>query len=117
VIILEPISLGRDIVNILEENFAENILLLDLKGISDFTDCFVIATAGSERLLDSLGTIVKEKIKALHTYNAIVEGSGQTGWVILDYGYVVVHLLTAELREYYDLENLWHKARVVLSVQ
>jgi ribosome-associated protein len=91
--------------------------LLDLKGISDFTDCFVIATAGSERLLDSLATVVREKIKSLHTYNAITEGSGQTGWKILDYHYVVVHLLSEELREYYDLENLWHAAKVVLSVQ
>lgn len=91
--------------------------MLDLKGISDFTDCFVIATAGSERLLDSLSTVVREKIKSLHTYNAITEGSGQTGWKILDYHYVVVHLLSEELREYYDLENLWHAAKVVLSVQ
>jgi len=101
----------------LEENFAENILLLDLKGISDFTDCFVIATASSERLLDSLSSTLKEKVKALHGYNGIVEGSGQTGWVILDYSYVVVHLLSAELREYYKLEDLWHTAKVVLRVQ
>ncbi len=101
----------------MEENFAENILLLDLKGISDFTDCFVIATASSERLLDSLSATLKEKVKALHGYNGIVEGSGQTGWVIVDYGYVVVHLLSAELREYYNLETLWHTAKVVLRVQ
>lgn len=101
----------------MEENFAENILLLDLKGISDFTDCFVIATASSERLLDSLSSTLKEKVKALHGYNGIVEGSGQTGWVILDYSYVVVHLLSAELREYYKLEDLWHTAKVVLRVQ
>jgi ribosome-associated protein len=46
-----------------------------------------------------------------------VEGSGQTGWVILDFGYVVVHLLSEELRGYYDLESLWNQAKVVLSVQ
>jgi len=90
---------------------------LDLKGLSDFTDCFVIATASSERLLDSLSSIVKEEIKKSHGYNAVVEGSGQTGWVILDFGYVVVHLLSEELRGYYDLESLWNQAKVVLSVQ
>jgi len=91
--------------------------LLDLKGLSDFTDFFIIATGGSERQLDSLASFVKEQIKNDYGYNASVEGSGQTGWVILDYGYVVVHLFTAALREYYNLENLWQDAKIVLSVK
>jgi ribosome-associated protein len=114
---LEPIALAREIVNILEDKFAEEIIVLDLRGLSDFTDSFVIATASSERLLDNLSAVVKEDIKKVHNYNAVVEGSGQTGWIILDYGYVVVHLLSSELREYYKLETLWHDAKVVLSVQ
>lgn len=85
--------------------------------MSDYTDCFVIATAGSERLLDSLSAVVKEDIKILHGYNPTIEGNGQTGWIILDYGYVVVHLLSAELREYYKLDSLWENAKVVLSLQ
>lgn len=101
----------------MEENFAENILLLDLKGISDFTDCFVLATASSARLLDSLSATVKDDIKAAHSYNPIIEGSGQTGWIILDYGYVVVHLLSEELRDYYNLEDLWGAGKVILSVR
>jgi len=90
---------------------------MDLKGVSDFTDCFVIATADSERLLDSLAAVVKEEIKSKFGNNAIVEGSSQTGWLILDYGYVVVHLLSEELREFYDLETLWSSGKIVLSVQ
>lgn len=90
---------------------------MDLKGVSDFTDCFVIATADSERLLDSLAAVVKEEIKSKFGNNAIVEGSGQTGWLILDYGYIVVHLLSEELREFYDLETLWSSGKIVLSVQ
>ena len=85
--------------------------------MSDFTDFFVIATGGSERLLDSLASFVKEQIKIDYGYNASVEGSGQTGWVILDYGYVVVHLFSESLREYYNLENLWQDAKIVLSVK
>lgn len=115
--LLEPIVLAREIVNILEEKFAEEILLLDVKGISDITDSFVIATGSSERLLDSLAASVKEEVKKQHNYNPSIEGSGQTGWVILDYGYVVVHLLSANLREYYDLETLWQDAKIILSVQ
>jgi ribosome-associated protein len=90
---------------------------MDLKGLSDFTDYFVIANGNNERLLDSLSDIVKEQIKKEHNYSPVIEGSGQTGWVILDYGYVVVHLFSPDLREFYDLENLWQEAKVVLSVQ
>jgi len=85
--------------------------------LSDYTDCFVIANASSERLLDSLSAVVKEDIKILHGYNPTIEGNGRTGWIILDYGYVVVHLLTSELREYYKLDSLWEDAKVVLSLQ
>jgi ribosome-associated protein len=91
--------------------------LIDLRGLSDFTDFFVIATGSSERLLDSLAITVKEEIKKAHGNNAVVEGSGQTGWVILDYGYVVVHLFSTELRAYYELETLWQDGKIVLSVQ
>lgn len=91
--------------------------MLDLRGVSDFTDCFVIATGSSDRLLDSLATNVKEEIKKAYDYNALVEGNGQTGWVILDYSYVVVHLFSEELREYYQLETLWQEGKVILSVQ
>ena len=90
---------------------------MDLTGLSDFTDYFVIATGSNERLLDSLASAVKEEIKKEHGYNAIVEGSGQTGWVVLDFGYVVVHLFTETLREFYSLETLWQDAKIVLSVQ
>ncbi len=90
---------------------------MDLTGLSDFTDYFVIATGSNERLLDSLASAVKEEIKKAHGYNASVEGSGQTGWVVLDFGYVVVHLLTETLREFYSLETLWQDAKIVLSVQ
>jgi len=96
---------------------AENILLLDLKGISDFTESFVIANGTSERMLEGLAGYVQEGIKAETGLIPVIESSGQSGWIVLDYGYVVVHLLSPEMREYYDLEGLWHKAKVVLSVQ
>lgn len=91
--------------------------MLDLTGISDFTDFFIIANGTSERMLESLASYVRESIKTETELNPVIESSGQSGWIVMDYGYVVVHLLSPELREYYDLEGLWHKARIVLSVQ
>ncbi len=68
-------------------------------------------------MLESLADYVRDAIKAETGLNPIVESSGQSGWIVMDYGYVVVHLLSPEKREYYDLEGLWNKAKVVLSVQ
>lgn len=68
-------------------------------------------------MLESLASHVRESIKTETELNPVIESSGQSGWIVMDYGYVVVHLLSPELREYYDLEGLWHKARIVLSVQ
>jgi len=68
-------------------------------------------------MLGSLANYVREDIKSETGLNPVVESSGQSGWIVMDYGYVVVHLLSPELREYYDLEGLWNKARIVLSVQ
>ena len=68
-------------------------------------------------MLQSLAEYVREYIKIETGLNPIIESSGQSGWIVMDYRYVVVHLLSPEMREYYDLEGLWHKAKVVLSVQ
>lgn len=90
---------------------------MDISEISDFTDCFVIATASSPRLLNSLIKSIDEEIKAQTGYNPIVEGANNEDWVVLDYGYVVVHLFSEDARNYYDIEDLWQSGKVVLSLQ
>ena len=68
-------------------------------------------------MLQSLADYVCEIIKPETGLNPIVESNGQSGWIVLDYGYVVVHLLSPEMREYYDLAGLWNNGKTVLSVQ
>lgn len=68
-------------------------------------------------MLQSLADYVREIIKPETGLSPVVESSSQSGWIVLDYGYVVVHLLSPEMRDYYDLEGLWQKAKIVLSVQ
>lgn len=114
---LKALELARTIVEILEEKLAEDILLLDLEGQSDFTDFFVIATGSSERQLGALGSSVTELIKADVTGMAVSEGKPESGWIVLDFGQVVVHLLSPEMRAYYDLEELYKKARTILRMQ
>ncbi len=114
---LEPILLARKIVSTLEDKIAEDILLLDLRGVSDVADYFILANGTSERMLTSLSEAVDESIKKDTGIDPILEGQPNSGWLIMDYAYVVVHLLSPERREYYNLEELWHKAKVVLRLK
>jgi ribosome-associated protein len=97
---------------------AEDILLLDISSAASFADFFVIATAGSER---QMGAILEEIDLQLRKGESISvtgkEGQTGSGWVLLDYGDVIVHLFSPSEREYYDLESLWATAVPVVRIQ
>ena len=104
-------------MNSLEEKKDEDILLLDLQNIASFTDYFVLCTGTSDRMLDALAEATLESVRRQHRKRGIREGEARDGWVVVDYGDVVVHLFSPEQRRYYDLEELWNDGRVLLKVQ
>jgi ribosome-associated protein len=93
-------------------------LLLDLGPETIIADYFVICSANSDRqakaLADAVRLRVKEEIKRLPF---AIEGQAHSGWVLLDYGNVVVHVFLEEERSYYNLEELWKQATVLLTIQ
>ena len=91
----------------LEDNKAENILALDIEGISSFADVIMIATANSNRHAKSLADKLVESIKANNKNILNVEGKVESGWVLVDCGEVVVNIMKEDIREFYDLEGLW----------
>ena len=101
----------------LEEKLAEDILLLDLRGVSDFTDFFVLATGTSDRMLTSLAENTEEKGKADGLGRPYIEGLPLSGWMVMDYGSVVVHLFSPEKRDYYQLEELWKAGKILLRLK
>lgn len=68
-------------------------------------------------MLDSLSSSIVEQIKQIYGLKGHVEGTPEGGWVITDFGDVVVHLFSPDQRDYYRLEELWEKGRVLLHVQ
>ena len=68
-------------------------------------------------MLDALAKSVLEAAKKDYKKRSLVEGQAQEGWLLLDYGDVVVHLFSPDQREYYDLEELWSDGKVLLRVQ
>ena len=101
-----------------EDKKAEDIVLLDLRPDALIADFFVICTGNSDRqlkaLIDHVRVGVKEKYELMPF---AAEGEAASGWVLIDYGDVIVHMFLAEERRYYDLEGFWKQAKVLLSVQ
>ncbi len=110
-------ELARAIVSALEEKKGEDILLLDINKIASFTSYFVICSGTSQRMLGALADAVNEKTRTAFTKKGRIEGSPDNGWMVLDYGSVVVHLFSPEVRDYYQLEELWSEGKVLLRVQ
>ena len=114
---MDTLETAREIVFILEEKKGEDILLLDIQGVSDFADYFVICSGTSDRMLQALADDVREKLRERHNLRGRSEGGPQGGWVLLDYGNVVLHLFSPDRRDYYRLEDLWNTGKVILRLQ
>ena len=111
------LDIARRIVELAEDKKAADIILLDLTGLTTLADAFVICSGGSERQLDAIADGVIEGMRAEKIRPIGREGTAASHWVLVDFGAVVVHILTPPEREYYSLEKHWAEARVVLRVQ
>ncbi len=110
-------ELEHAIVDLLEEKKGEDILLLDLRGVAEFCDYFVICTGTSDRMLEALGDDLVRKIRKSHHVKGLAEGKGRDGWFLIDYGNVIVHLFSPDQREFYALEDLWDDGKALLHIQ
>jgi len=107
-------NLAQAIVDLLSERQAVDIVLLELSRVSSLADFFVIASAGSSRQLDSLVAALDQELDASQPSLRRSEGTADSGWVLLDYGDVVVHLFSPEERAFYDLEGLWRRSAPIV---
>lgn len=104
-------------MNALEEKKGEDILLLDIREVAPLADYFVICSGSSDRMLDALIDAVQQEVKSHHKLSPRIEGSPGDGWVLADYGDLIVHLFSPSKRNFYRLEELWSQAQVVLHFQ
>jgi len=114
---LDATELAKKIVDIAADKKAEDVVLLDIRRLTTIADYFVICSGASERQIAAITQAVleemdKESIAPLHS-----EGIGESGWVLLDYGSVIVHIFAPEVRDYYRLERLWSQALTVVRIQ
>ena len=104
-------------MEVAEDKQATNILLLDISKASNFADYFVIMTAESRRQIDSLSEELAVALKRSGASFHHREGSTTSGWLLLDFGEVIVHLFAPEERDYYCLEGRWADAHQILRIQ
>ena len=101
----------------MEEKFGEDILLLDIHEIAGFTDYFILATGTSDRMLDSLAEAVIEKAKQAYQLRGKIEGRAGDGWLAVDLGDIVIHMFSPDQRDYYRLEQLWERGKILVRLQ
>jgi ribosome-associated protein len=113
---LETLELARKIVEVASDKQAIDIVLLDVGQICSFTDYFVICTGESERQIEAIHEAIDKTLKQEGALPHRSEGPAKSGWVLLDFGRVIVHIFAPFEREYYQLDQLWKKAQLLVKV-
>ena len=101
------ISLKNKIINSLEDIKAVNPIAINVKKISSLADYIIIASGTSVRHITAISEKVIDGLKKSKVKDVKVEGQSGDDWVLVDAGDVIVHLMSTEAREFYDLESLW----------
>lgn len=98
--------------SVLNDHKGQDITVLDVEGKTSVTDFMVIVTATSERHAKSLAGYVVEKVKEHDLLPLGVEGEQGSDWVLVDLGDIILHIMTSQARDFYELEKLWSVDRV-----
>jgi ribosome-associated protein len=113
-VVLDAEALAHKAIDILSEHQALDIALLDISRTSTFTDYFVIASAQSPPQFRALAEYLEKDLKPEGHDLRHQEGSADSGWLLLDFGEIIVHVFSPEKREYYRLEELWGRTTPVV---
>lgn len=96
---------------------ASDIILLDIRPVSLIADYFLVVSGTSERQLGAIADEIHRRLKDERGLTPLhAEGTPESGWVLLDYGSVVAHIMSPQVRRYYALEELWQGAQLVVRI-
>jgi ribosome-associated protein len=114
---LETLDLAHAIVDAIGEKQGDNVVLLDIRTLSTIADYFVICSGKSDRQLKAIVEGIGEHTRRnLGVDPRRIEGDAASGWVLVDYSDIVVHIFTPQTRAFYSLEALWKDAPVLLRM-
>lgn len=104
-------------MDLISDKKGADILLLDTRAVSFLADYFVIATTDNERQMKAITGDIQRQLKKQAILPLGIEGKPESGWVLLDYNGVIVHLFSPAMRDFYRLEQLWERAPIVVRMQ
>lgn len=110
---MEPREMAQKIAETLSERKALDVMIIDISAKSSFADHFVMASAGNERQLEALKDHVEDLLEPMEIFPKSIEGKKDSGWILMDYGDVIVNILTRDMREKYNIEKIWGDCEVV----
>ena len=115
---IETTELARYMVNLIADKKGENIVLLDIRKQALISDYFILCSGNSERQLKAIAEGISEGMaEAFQLKPRHREGAPATGWILMDFADIIVHIFTPNTRAFYDLEGLWSEAQVLLKMQ
>lgn len=109
---LDPEALRDLLTNSLDDGKAEDIRVLDVRGLTSITDYMIVASGRSARQVKALKDRVLEAARDKNMRPLGVEGENVGDWVLIDFGDVIVHTMRPETRDHYQLEKLWERADI-----
>ena len=114
---IDAAEYARIAVDVASDKFASDVVILDIRKSSDFTDYFVILTGESARQLRNLSDEIEKALQAVDVLVHHIEGTPNSGWILHDYGDVIIHMFDPERREYYNIERAWPESTELLRFQ
>ncbi|MFC2036261.1 ribosome silencing factor [Chloroflexota bacterium] len=114
---MEALTVAHKVVEVMSDKQAIDIVLLDARGICSFADYFVICSSGTQRQVKTVYDEVQHVLKREGILPHHCEGTLDSGWLLLDFGDIIVHVFTTFEREYYQLGELWSEAIPIVRIQ
>lgn len=109
--------MARRLAKAASDAHASDVVVLDIHDLTVVADLFVIASADNERMLRAIARDVAEAAKLGGLDARRTEGAAESGWVLLDFADIVVHVFAKDERQFYRLEDVWSEAQTVLVIQ
>lgn len=104
---IESKELALKIARLLKEKKAIDVTVIDISPKASFSDYFVMSSAGSERQMSALVDYIEDMLEPQGVFPKSVEGKRSSGWILMDYGDVVINVMTVATREKYNIERIW----------
>jgi ribosome-associated protein len=111
----ESVPLLDFYIKAVSEKKAQDLIVLDVRGLTDIADVFIICSGRSNRQVNAIADAAVASLKNHKIKPLSVEGTREGHWVLLDYGHVIIHVFYEPIRKFFDLEGLWADAKRITT--